>query len=626
MPKNYLYKLLAAILALTMILTCVTASAGTVEVRVAVDREAAPNLLAGFGVPEEQLAMVNPVLSLLNALGVRVITAEDGVQIDLDLNGEPALSLGYAADEQQISLVSTLFPNHVLNMQQETLGTMMETFMSNMPAMGAMGAMGAGNAEEGAMSIMPASLITYLSSFTQTCSEAAVPGEPVKGDYQFDGNSFDTMVPVTVDVPKIKEAFHSMTEEMLKDEAVVASIQSYAQMAGMDLDPEQLKTALAEFEAHFPETVTAEYYQNGEDSASFYLTGRAIREGKEEPSYEYSMLRKDEKNNTMTFLDHEQGIIAGLILTEGGIRAEYKQGEMNFILDFTMEEGEPAVYRCDLFFMDTDKPLISVAVTVSADGVRTLAMDGEGKTALALEDLMGGTSDAASGLLSDFMMNGFSPLMSKLSEAAPEAAQLITTLMTPQSGGQATKKTEAEPQVVADPSSWKTLADVLTLNTESKETSWNGQDYFLIFRYAGTEWLVRADVSPEQNDAAFSVDYSAEDREEQILSILGACEIQAVIDVGTLALPQEELDQWIGKTGQDLLDAGWEYNGYHSDENGIRVCMVGGDFQYLVSFEEEMITTQVFGEQPENMASATIAGITFDGKSYNFNEENYISP
>ena len=290
MPRNYLRKLLTTILAFVFILSCTTASANSVYAKVSVDTTAAQEMMMSFGIQEDQMAIINPILSLINALGVRVITAEDGFQVDLELNDDNALSLGNIADGQDISLVSTLFPNYVLKMKQETLGTMMETFMSNMPAIST------GAAEEGSMSIMPATLTTYINSFTQICADAATPGEPVKGEYQFDGCSFDTMVPVAVDVPKIKEAFHNLTEDMLKDEAVLSSIQSYAQMSGIDSDPEKLKAALSEFEAHFPDTAAADYYQKSEDPVSFYITGRAYHEGKEDPSYEYTMLRKDEKN------------------------------------------------------------------------------------------------------------------------------------------------------------------------------------------------------------------------------------------------------------------------------------------------------------------------------------------
>ncbi len=202
---------------------------------------------------------------------------------------------------------------------------------------------------------------------------------------------------------------------------------------------------------------------------------------------------------------------------------------------------------------------------------------------------------------------------------------MITSMMSTKADQPETKEPEKEeePEVVADLSSWKTLADVLSLETDSHESSWDEKSYTYIFDYAGTQWLVKAAFSKDLNDAVSAVDFRAEDREEQINAILGPCEIQKVIDLRSLALPQEELDQWIGKTGQELLDAGWVYNGYYSDGNGARICMVNGDFQYQVVFAEEMVMSQVFGEQPENMPAAAISRIVFDGKSYNFNESDY---
>ena len=621
MKKHSLKRKTAIVLALMMILTCAFASAATVTVRVSADQDAVKEILAGYGIPDGQKSVIEPVLSLINILGVRVTTVQDGAQVDLELNGDQALSLGFAADEQGIRLASTLFPNYLLTVKRETLTSMMESFMSNMPGAGA------GETGGGPVSIMPASLQTYIASFMQACTEAAVPGEPVKGEYQFDGYSFDTMIPVTVDMPKVKEAFHGLKANLMNDEAVFAFLRGLPQAGGEELTPEKLGAALDEFESHFPEEVTAEYYQNGEKPMPFYVTGRAVHTGEENPSYEYSMLCRDEKNYTMSVLDHEQGIAAGMVLTDGGIRLEYKQAETDLVIDFTSETGEPAVYRCDIYFNNTDKPLISVSVTVAAGEERTLPLETGSKTEISLEEMMGGESNAASGFLMDIMTNGFGPLMTKLSEASPEVAGLITTLMMPNQGQENTGGSvkETEPPAEADPSSWKTLDDVLSLRTESRESSWDDNNYTLFFKYAGTEWMVNASFSKELNDAVSAVDFMAEDRAEQINAILGPCEITTVIDLSTLAMPRDELDQWIGKTGQDLLDAGWEYNGYHSDETGIHICMVNGEFQYLVSFAEEMETTQVFGEQPKNMASAAVTGIVFDGKSYNFNEEDHIT-
>lgn len=104
MHKSALKKWISIILVLVMILSCAAVSAETVYTKVSVEGEAAKEILTGFGVPEDQMAFFSPVLSLINVLGVKVITAEDGGQVDLDLNGDNALSLGFAADEQGIRL------------------------------------------------------------------------------------------------------------------------------------------------------------------------------------------------------------------------------------------------------------------------------------------------------------------------------------------------------------------------------------------------------------------------------------------------------------------------------------------------------------------------------------------
>ena len=179
------------------------------------------------------------------------------------------------------------------------------------------------------------------------------------------------------------------------------------------------------------------------------------------------------------------------------------------------------------------------------------------------------------------------------------------------------------PREAADPSEWRTMADVLSLDTDGTEATWNDQSYIYIIDYAGTQWLIRAEFSRALSDAIRDVDFMADDRQAQVNAILAPCKIDLVIDLSTLARSPEELAQWIGKTGQDMLDAGWEYNGYSRDGTGVYVNMIDGDFQYKVAFAEELEMPQVFGEMPDNLGEATVKDITFGGKSYYFNEMDY---
>ncbi len=215
----------------------------------------------------------------------------------------------------------------------------------------------------------------------------------------------------------------------------------------------------------------------------------------------------------------------------------------------------------------------------------------------------------------------------------PTLAERVFSLIGALKGGHAAPPVDAgmdaappEAAVTVDPSAWKTMADVLSLDTDGSEASWDDQYYTYIFDYAGTQWLIRAQFSKALNEAIGKVDFMADDRREQINAILAPCEIDLVLDLSTLALPREELDQWIGRTGQEMLDDGWEYNGYTRDEKGVRVYMVYGDFQYAVTFAEELEMSQGYGEMPGNLGEATVAGIAFGGKSYNFNEMDYVAP
>ena len=108
----------------------------------------------------------------------------------------------------------------------------------------------------------------------------------------------------------------------------------------------------------------------------------------------------------------------------------------------------------------------------------------------------------------------------------------------------------------------------------------------------------------------------ADDYSEKSHALIDPLEITNVVDIGTLAAPQEELDKWIGRTIQDMLDAGWEQIGYESDGKGLSVHMVSGDFQYNVGLDDSVKTPE-WGEEL-NPGDAKIVSITFGGPSFSF--------
>lgn len=413
--KKTIRNALALALVLALTLTFAAASATTVTVRASIDREAAKKVMTGFGMDEETAAMIDPFLALASALGLKVTTVEDGAQIDFDLNGNNAISLGAAADADGASLVSTLFPNYRLTVKPETIQQMMESFASQMPG---------ANSEEGGMDMnaMAEKFGGYIMPFMEACSAAAVPGEPVPSDFEYDGYRYDTMVPVTVDMPAIAAAFDKMTADMLNDETIVAFLQASAQRSGRAFEMDELKEALAEFRAHFPDVVTAEFYADSGNPQAFYLAGQAGYDGEDEPAYDYIMHFRDQADMEMRWWDHNHGMESGMVLKGSALSLDFSTEAIFVMLNCAYDDGDPAEFRCDLY-LNTENPLLGATVNIASGGARTLPM--EAPNALAVEDLMSGSSDAASGFYGDIMMNGLGTVMAALSEAVPEMAALL---------------------------------------------------------------------------------------------------------------------------------------------------------------------------------------------------------
>ena len=421
-------KLLALIVALMMALTCLSALADTVVTKVTVDRDVAKELLPGFGVPEEQLGMIDAVLAVVNALDVRVTSVADGAQIDIGLNDADALSLGFAADDAGATIVSTLFPNYALTIQNETIAQMMEQFMANMPDGGEGGAGGFD------MAAMQEVFGGHIQKWMEACASAGQPGEPVPGEYEFEGLTFDTMVPVTVDMATITQATETLLNDLLADPAAMGMIkgmaQGMAQNSGEALNEEtfeaDFKAGFEEWMSHFPDTVTAEVYTNeGDETGAFYMYAESAYEGEAEPFFTADMLYTDEQHMTMGYqmTIEDQTTEAGFSLDGSNMSMYFTMADVFFGLNITVDGAETIF---DVYFMNTEQPLLSVSVEITEDGDRTLPVDAEGKTVLAIEDIMAnGNGEAAQGLYADIQTNGLGALMSVAMQQVPELGTLM---------------------------------------------------------------------------------------------------------------------------------------------------------------------------------------------------------
>jgi len=616
-------KFLAVILAVAMMLSCVAAfaeeqapqaTAQTVYAQLSIDREVAKTVMTSFGMPEEQFAEIDPILAVVSALGLKVVSEGGAVQADLDLQGTNILSLAGALTENGLVIGSSLFPSYLFSMSTEEMTGMLQQFM---PAAAAGGEGTAGGMD---MAALGESFGKYIGEFVQVFQTAVVPGEAELGTYEFEGYTFDVRSPMNVDAKALTDALKKMVADMLNDPAIQGALQSVP-----NFNAEEILKGMDETlsEEHIPE-VKVDVYGNSDGTGAIYTVSEATYKEKETPSFRYTMLSKGEEGVVYTMEMADQGITVKANMTAAGFQMEATIPGMWFMLDFkTAEAGRTVV---DVYVIEKEKPLLTLTFAVSAEGGRTLSLNPEEKQAVTMADIQGMNEqpgDAVMGFMQEMMISLYS-LPQTAGEAMPEAGTLVMKLMNPQAGqtsGQEAAPAETAP-VEADPSAWKTVEDVLVLETESKEYGilYGENVYEIMFPYGGSLWQVKADLTEDQIAELDSIDIFDENREEKVLAIVNPLEISSVAELNKMAIPQEELDQLIGKTGQELLDAGWEQDFWGYGDNGrIYMRMINGKFGYAVYFNEEIVIPENY-EDPIDITGFTVSGIEFNGPSWHFYE------
>lgn len=134
--------------------------------------------------------------------------------------------------------------------------------------------------------------------------------------------------------------------------------------------------------------------------------------------------------------------------------------------------------------------------------------------------------------------------------------------------------------------SLKTIGDVINLDKEEAQTAVYDGNVIYAFKYGDNYYRVRAEISPEDEQKYMDIDFSDEDYEAQQEAIVRPLEISEIETLNDQILSQEELDALVGKTGQELQDAGWTYGGHDLDT--MEFWMNYGPFVYTVVFDGEV--------------------------------------
>ena len=156
------------------------------------------------------------------------------------------------------------------------------------------------------------------------------------------------------------------------------------------------------------------------------------------------------------------------------------------------------------------------------------------------------------------------------------------------------------------------MRDALS-TADSNEISYSYDENYFVCVYHVGESSIRtvAKYQPSIEGAFVDLDMGADDYREQVTEVVGDLELVEAEDITVDLMSQEEFEQYVGKTGQELVDVGFSfasYNMYGGEQTG--ADMDKGYFSYDFTFD-----TQVSEDQTEDGGAALMSATVAEAQS-----------
>ena len=157
--------------------------------------------------------------------------------------------------------------------------------------------------------------------------------------------------------------------------------------------------------------------------------------------------------------------------------------------------------------------------------------------------------------------------------------------------------------------SLETIGDAMALESaEFRQSSGEANRFVYVFGLDGTYYRVIAPMTDEEFQEFMDLDYDDPDYDAKLEKVIGPLKIEKWENLNDIIPAQEELDQWIGKTGQELFDAGWTNSGWNLDN--MEFWMDYGPFMYTVVMEGTVENVEDFDE--EDIAPLVVKSVTYN--------------
>ncbi|MGI6221099.1 MAG: hypothetical protein ACOYIP_04420 [Coriobacteriales bacterium] len=162
-----------------------------------------------------------------------------------------------------------------------------------------------------------------------------------------------------------------------------------------------------------------------------------------------------------------------------------------------------------------------------------------------------------------------------------------------------------------------TVGEALALEANNSAYSYNEKNFAYAFETEdGLQVRVTADMTDDVYKACEAVSFEDEDRDAKVREILSPLPVKSVEDLTQSIIPQEELDAYVGKTGQDLLDAGFTAGSYYLLGDNPEFGFENGYHEYAVVFNEAIPEGEEIDDVDATVGPMTIKSIKCAGISY----------
>ncbi len=163
----------------------------------------------------------------------------------------------------------------------------------------------------------------------------------------------------------------------------------------------------------------------------------------------------------------------------------------------------------------------------------------------------------------------------------------------------------------ADINSFKTIGDIINSGIDSIQSANTDRYYIYVFQAGKEYYRAVSNITPEISQSLFDLDFDDKNYDSKLNKIISPLEIDKLENLSDTVIPQEELDKLVGKTGEELINDGWNAGmGYNLET--MEFYLNKGAFEYTVVFDGKLENSDDFDEE-EAIKPLVVKSVTLNG-------------